>query len=61
MEILNFRFKKKVGENGNDHNVRLRGQLINKIEIFKYLGLIVQENGEIVEDIVSRIICNRMK
>lgn len=28
-------FKNKVEENGNDHNVRLRGQLINKLERLK--------------------------
>lgn len=49
MEVLEFIFKNKVGENGRDHNVSLCGKLINKVKTFKHM--IVQENGGIAEDV----------
>lgn len=59
--ILKFSFKNKAWVNGMNHNVRLDGQLINKIKRLNYLGLIMQENEEIVEDVVNRIRCVWMK
>lgn len=37
-EFSEFTFNNTEGCNVNDHNVRLRGQLINKMEKYKYLG-----------------------
>lgn len=36
-EVLEFRFKNKVRGNGRNHNVRLRGKLINKVKTFKHI------------------------
>lgn len=42
MEFLEFRFNNTVGGNEIEHSVRLVGQLIiNKVEKFNYLGLVV--------------------
>lgn len=55
MEYSEFRFNNETEGNWSDCSVRLGGRLINKVEIFKYLRPIVQENGEIVDDVQSRI------
>jgi hypothetical protein len=36
-------------------NVRLNGQVVLKKDIFRYLGSILQKNGDIDEDISHRI------
>lgn len=41
--------------------IRLGDQLINKMETFKYLRSVVQENGTILEDITNRIRCGWIK
>lgn len=48
MEFLGFRFNNTVRDNGGNHNGRLKGQLINKVKKFIYLGPVVQKNGIIV-------------
>lgn len=40
---LRFRFKNEVKVNGSDHNVRLEGQLISIVEIFKYYSTKVKQ------------------
>lgn len=49
MEILEFGF-------GNRHGVRLGGKFLNWVDMFKYLGSVVQEN-EGIADVASRIKC----
>lgn len=62
MELfLGFRFKSKIEGNGNDHNVRLKEQFINKMEKLKFIRSIVEEEGEVVDDIGSRIKRNCIK
>lgn len=39
----------------NGRNERLGSKLIDKVERFKYLRLVVYENGRIAEDVASRI------
>lgn len=38
MKFVEFRFKNKAEENGCGHNGRLGGQLIDKVERFKYFN-----------------------
>ena len=59
-EWLNcFNHPKKQGlsasESGVAGEVVIEGTVIPRIERFRYLGLIIQENGEIDEDINQRI------
>lgn len=49
MEFI--RFKNEVGGNWSDYNVRLDGQLINKVKRFEYLESIMQAKREIVENV----------
>jgi len=44
-----------VGEADVENEVAIRGELIPKVERFRYLGSIIQGNGEIDEDINQRI------
>jgi len=39
-----------VGEGGISSEVAIEGAVIPRVERFRYLGLIIQENGEIDED-----------
>lgn len=50
-EFLELRFKNDEGENGSVRNVKLGGQLVNKVEIFRYLGSVIHDNRGIMEDI----------
>ena len=52
-EYLHCRFR--VDEGGVASEVAIEGAIIPRVERFKYLGLIIQENGEIDEDINHRI------
>jgi len=44
-----------MGEGGVASKVVMEGAVITRVERFRYLGLIIQENGEIDEDINQRI------
>lgn len=47
---------------GNGHSLRFGGQLVNKaVEWFKYLGLIVQANGWMAEQVAGKINCGWIK
>lgn len=56
-DFLELGFK-QVSENGSGHYKKLGGQLINRVQKFKS---VVQENGEIVKDVASIIICGWIK
>jgi len=43
------------GEGGVATAMAIKGEVIPRVERFKYLGSIIQENGEIDEDIDERI------
>lgn len=55
MKFLEFIFNITIGGNGNDHNIRLGDQFINKVEKLNNLGSIVQKTWGIVEDVVGKI------
>lgn len=59
--FFNFRFRNKVGENKDNYNLRFEGQLINKVECYKYSRLVVQKNEGIVEDVFSKVKYGWMK
>lgn len=61
MKCLEFRFKNKVGRHKSDYNVKIGGELINKVNKFKYLGSMIQENKRILEDVACSIRCGWMK
>ena len=52
MEYLHCRFSGRIEEGGD---ITLDGRVIPKIAKFKYLGSIIQQNGDIDEDISHRI------
>ena len=52
-EYLHCRFS--AGEGSDVNKVAIRGAVVPKVEKFRYLGLIIQENGEIDEDINQQI------
>jgi len=52
-EYLHCRFSE--GEGGVTNEVTIDGAVILEVEKFKYLGSIIEENGEIDEDINQRI------
>lgn len=52
-----FSYNNTAWGNRSDHNIKFCGPLINKVEKFNYLGLIVQKSGGIVEDVASKIGC----
>lgn len=57
-EFLGFKFLKRNRGNEGDHSVKVRGQLIDKVETFKYVGQVAQEKmGSIVEGVASRNTC----
>ena len=53
IESLHCRFS--AGERDIANKVTIRGVIIPRVERLKYLGSIIQENGEIDEDINQRI------
>ena len=52
-EYLHCRFS--AGEGGVANEVAIEGAVIPRVKSFRYLGSIIQENGEIDEDINQRI------
>jgi len=51
-EYLRYGF---IGEEGGDGEVTIGGVVISRVEKFKYLGSIVEEGGDIDEDINHHI------
>ncbi|KAM0844118.1 hypothetical protein ACQ4PT_057266 [Festuca glaucescens] len=49
------------GVGGEDGDVRLEGQIVPKRETFRYLGSMLQSNGDIDEDVCHRIKVGWMK
>lgn len=47
IEFVEFRYKNEAGENGRGHNERLSGHFINKVERFRYVISVVQDNREL--------------
>jgi hypothetical protein len=43
------------GENSDDRNVSLDGRVVHTNDIFRYLGLMLQSDGEIDENVSHRI------
>jgi hypothetical protein len=43
------------GKNSNDRDVSLDGRVVPMIDTFRYLGSILQSEGEIDEDVSHRI------
>ena len=58
-EYLHCRFSE--GEGGVANEVNIEGAAIPRVERFRYLGSIIQENGEINEDINQRIMIGWQK
>jgi len=52
MEYLHYCFSGKIEEEGE---ITLDGRVIPKVAKFKYLGSIIQQDGDIDEDISQRI------
>ena len=50
-----LRYKFSANEGGIASEVAIKGTIIPRVERFRYLGSIIQENGEIDEDIDHRI------
>lgn len=57
-EFFEYRFKNKGAENRSNHNTWVGGQLINKVEKYRYLGWMVKVNEEIEEDVASVVSCD---
>jgi len=53
IEYLHYRFS--VGEGNVVDEVSMEGMVISRVERFRYLGSIIQENGKIDENINQRI------
>lgn len=51
MEFLEVSFKSHIRENEDSHNIRFGNKVINKVENFKYLLPVLQENERIVGDV----------
>lgn len=44
-EFLEFRINNKIEGNESYHSERFKSQLINKVEVFKYLWSVTQDDG----------------
>jgi hypothetical protein len=45
----------------HEEDVKLNGQVVPKKDIFRYLGSMLQKNGDIDEDVSHRIIAGWLK
>lgn len=54
-EVLEFGLGNWVGNVGSDPGIKLRGQILNRVEKFEYFVSIVRENGKIVKNIAGII------
>ena len=52
-ESLHYRFS--ASEGGVASDVSIEGVVISRVERFRYLGSVIQENGEIDEDVNQQI------